>query len=86
VDANTVKPVVACPPYSDKYGGADVFSSLRVPSGVGCVVTIEAEAAAIAVAKIFGLQDKQTEQTVAAHQWQKKIEIEKANETIKNMK
>jgi 5-(carboxyamino)imidazole ribonucleotide mutase len=86
VDANTIKPVIACPPYSDKYGGVDVFSSLRVPSGVGCVVTIEAEAAAIAVAKIFGLQNKETEQTVAAYQWQKKTDIEKANETIKNMK
>jgi 5-(carboxyamino)imidazole ribonucleotide mutase len=26
VDANTTKPVIACPPYSEKYGGADVFS------------------------------------------------------------
>ncbi len=86
VDANTTKPVVACPPYSEKYGGVDVFSSLRVPSGVGCVVTIEAEAAAIAVAKIFALQDKQSEATIAAYQRQKKVEIEKADETIKNMK
>ncbi|TRO42830.1 AIR carboxylase family protein, partial [Candidatus Bathyarchaeota archaeon] len=31
VDANTSKPVIACPPYSEKYGGTDVFSSLRVP-------------------------------------------------------
>ena len=30
VDSSTIKPVIACPPYSDKYSGADIFSSLRV--------------------------------------------------------
>ncbi len=27
-------PVIACPPVSDAFGGADVFSSLRMPSGI----------------------------------------------------
>ena len=31
VDANVTVPVIACPPYSDKFGGADVYSSLRMP-------------------------------------------------------
>ncbi len=86
VDANTVKPVIACPPYAEKYGGADVYSSLRVPSGIGSLVTIEPEGAAIAVAKIFALEDKEMEKRVANFQLEKKKEIEKANETIKNMK
>jgi 5-(carboxyamino)imidazole ribonucleotide mutase len=86
VDANTSKPVIACPPYSEKYSGIDVFSSLRVPSGVGCVVTIEPEAAAIAAAKIFGVEDKKIERLVADYQTSKKKELEKADETIKNMK
>ena len=55
IDGSTTKPVIACPPYSEKYGGADIYSSLRVPSGIGSVVTIEPEAAAIAAAKIFAL-------------------------------
>ena len=33
-DANVTAPVIACPPYSDKFGGADLYSSLRLPSGV----------------------------------------------------
>jgi 5-(carboxyamino)imidazole ribonucleotide mutase len=86
VDANTSKPVIACPPYSDKYGGVDVFSSLRVPSGVGLMVTIEPEAAAIAAAKILGVEDKQVEKTIKEYQAKKKNEVEKADETIKNMK
>src|SRR3989304_92350 len=40
-DANTSKPAIACPPYSEKFGGADIYSSLRVPSGIGTTVTIE---------------------------------------------
>ncbi|MEM2816664.1 MAG: AIR carboxylase family protein, partial [Candidatus Bathyarchaeia archaeon] len=43
VDAHTSKPVIACPPYSEKFAGADIFSSLRVPSGIGSVITIEPE-------------------------------------------
>jgi len=31
-DAQTHCPVIACPPYSDKYGGADLFSSVRIES------------------------------------------------------
>ena len=33
VDANVTAPVIACPPYSAKYGGADLYSSLRMPRG-----------------------------------------------------
>ena len=85
VDANTTKPVIACPPYSEKYGGTDVFSSLRVPSGIGSLVTIEPEGAAIAVAKIFALDDKELETHVKDYQSGKKKEIEKANETVKKL-
>ena len=85
MDANTAKPVVACPPYSDKFGGTDVFSSLRVPSGIGSVLTIEPEGAAIAAAKILALSDKELEKRVSAYQSSKKIEIEKANERVKKL-
>lgn len=86
VDANTTKPVIACPPYSEKFGGADIFSSLRVPSGIGSVVTIEAEGAAIAAAKILALHDQDLEKTIREYQLGKKKEIEKANETVKKAK
>ena len=85
VDANTSKPVIACPPYSEKFGGADVFSSLRVPSGIGSVVTIEPEGAAIAAAKILALSDEELERRVKDYQSGKKKEIEKANEIAKKM-
>jgi 5-(carboxyamino)imidazole ribonucleotide mutase len=85
VDANTTKPVIACPPYSDKFAGVDIFSSLRVPSGVGSVVTIEPEGAAIAAAKIFALEDKRLEERIKAYQKAKKEETERADESARRM-
>jgi 5-(carboxyamino)imidazole ribonucleotide mutase len=86
VDANSSKPVIACPPYLEKYGGADIYSSLRVPSGIGSVVTIEPEGAAIATAKILALEDAELVQTVKNYQASKRTELEKANETVKKLK
>jgi 5-(carboxyamino)imidazole ribonucleotide mutase len=86
IDGNTGKPVIACPPYSEKFGGADIFSSLRVPSGIGSVVTIEPEGAAIAAAKILGLEDAQLAVNVIEYQEGKRKELEKANDAIKEFK
>ncbi|MGA3290746.1 MAG: AIR carboxylase family protein [Candidatus Bathyarchaeia archaeon] len=86
IDGNTSKPVIACPPYSEKFGGADIISSLRVPSGIGSVVTIESEGAAIAVAKIFALGDSELAERVKNYQVAKKKELEKANESVKKLK
>jgi 5-(carboxyamino)imidazole ribonucleotide mutase len=86
VDANTAKPVIACPPYSEKYGGADIYSSLRVPSGIGSTVTIEPEGAAIAAAKILALEDKELEKRLVYYQSAKKKAVEKANDTVKTLK
>lgn len=86
VDANTSKPVIACPPYSEKFGGADIYSSLRVPSGIGSLVTVEPEGAAIAAAKILALEDKELEKRVKDYQSAKKKELEKANDAVKKLK
>lgn len=86
VDANTSKPVIACPPYSEKFGGADIYSSLRVPSGIGSLVTVEPEGAAIAAAKILALEDKELEKRIKDYQLGKRKEIEKANDTVKKLK
>ena len=85
IDSNTAKPVIACPPYSEKFGGADIYSSLRVPSGIGSVVTIEPEGAAIAIAKILGLEDADLLANVKAYQEDKRKELEKANESVKKL-
>ena len=85
VDANTSKPVIACPPSSDKFGGADIFSSLRVPSGIGSLLTIEPEGAAIAAAKISALEDKELNKKLKEYQQMKKLELKKADESVKKL-
>lgn len=67
VDAAVSAPVIACPPISEAFGGADVFSSLRMPSGVAPALVLEPEAAALLAAKILGRREQvrkvQAEQT-----------------------
>ena len=50
-------PVIACPPYSEKFGGADLFSSLRMPSGVAPAVVLDPAGAAQLAAKILAVGD-----------------------------
>jgi 5-(carboxyamino)imidazole ribonucleotide mutase len=57
IDANTANPVIACPPYSEKFAGLDVLSSLRMPSGVCPAVVLEPRNAALLAAKMLGLVD-----------------------------
>jgi phosphoribosylcarboxyaminoimidazole (NCAIR) mutase len=50
------------------------------------VVTIEPEAAAIAAAKIFAVEDKALAKRVSDYQQEKKRELEKADGSIKKLK
>lgn len=68
VDAHVAAPVIACPPYSDKFAGGDVLSSLRAPSGVAPAVVLEPEGAALLAAKLLGLADPALRQRVQAAQ------------------
>ena len=68
VDGSVAAPVIACPPASDRFGGADVFSSLRMPSGIAPAVVLEPGAAALLAAKILGLSIPEVAESVAAAQ------------------
>ena len=57
VDAQVSAPVIACPPPSDAFGGADVYSSLRMPGGVAPAVVLDPAGAALLAAKILGLSN-----------------------------
>ncbi|KXB05313.1 N5-carboxyaminoimidazole ribonucleotide mutase [candidate division MSBL1 archaeon SCGC-AAA382A20] len=82
VDANTQYPVIACPPYSSKFGGADIFSSLRMPSGVSPMVILDPEAAALAVAKIFSLSNPELSEKVSSYQKKIQKKVEESDENI----
>ena len=81
-DAQTYCPVIACPPYSDKFGGGDLFSSVRMPSGVAPLTVLSPENAALAAAKIIGLSNPTVKNKVAEFQEKKRKELEEADLSI----
>jgi 5-(carboxyamino)imidazole ribonucleotide mutase len=83
VDANTCRPVIACPPYSDKFAGVDIFSSLRMPSGSGLATVLEPEAAAILAAKILAIAADEIAEKIEKRQNELKDIINKADEKVK---
>ncbi len=81
VDANTKYPVIACPPRPEKFWSVDIYSSLRMPSGVAPLVVLEPEAAALAAVKILSLGDKELSKKIAAYQGRIKEKV-KADDQV----
>jgi phosphoribosylaminoimidazole carboxylase PurE protein len=86
VDANVTAPVIACPPPSEAFGGADVFSSLRMPSGVVPAVVLDPEGAALLAVKMLALVDPGLEQQVIAAQEQARARIEADDQELQGDK
>jgi 5-(carboxyamino)imidazole ribonucleotide mutase len=84
VDASVAAPVISCPPYSDRYAGADLFSSLRMPSGVAPVTVLEPAAAALAAAKIFALTDPAVQDTIVKFQQNQTQKIMSDDEELRS--
>lgn len=85
-DAQTHCPVIACPPYSDKFGGADIYSSIRMPSGVAPLTVLSPENAALAAAKILGLSNPGIQKRIIEFQDKKRKELEEADNNLVNEK
>ncbi len=83
-DAQTHCPVIACPPYSDKFGGGDLFSSVRMPSGVAPLTVLSPENAALAAAKILGLNNPQIQSIITEYQNKKRVELEEADQALQS--
>ena len=82
VDANTRYPVIACPPYSDRFGGMDILSSLRLPSGIASPTILEPEGAALLAAKLLALSDAKMSQRVVSYQQRFATELAQADEEV----
>ena len=67
-DGSVSAPVIACPPSSESFGGADVYSSLRMPSGIAPAVVLEPVNAALLAAKIFGVTNAEVREQVRVSQ------------------
>jgi len=82
VDANTRYPILACPPYSARYAGMDVLSSLRLPSGIASPTILEPEGAALLAAKILALSDAQLQQRIQNYKDRFVTELITADEEV----
>lgn len=82
VDAQTNNPVLNCPPYSEKYAGLDILSSLRMPGGVASLTVLEPVQVALAAAKIISLSDIKIKEKIFSYQKEIKEKIKKADQDL----
>jgi len=67
VAANSVHPVIACPPHASKEEYMiDIHSSLRMPSDTPVLIVIDPGNAALAAARILALTDKGLQKKIAS--------------------
>jgi 5-(carboxyamino)imidazole ribonucleotide mutase len=85
VDANTLHPVIACPPYSERFGGMDILSSLRLPSGIASPTILEPEGAALLAAKMLALFDQQLTQRLKDYKQHLTDELVQADEEVQKL-
>ena len=83
VDANTTQPVIACPPPSDKFATVDIFSVLRMPTGVAPMVVLNPENAAIAAIKVLGVVDTGLRDKIKKYQRTQKEALKRADTELK---
>lgn len=86
VDANTRYPVIACPPRPEKSWSVDIYSSLRMPSGVAPLVILNPESAALAAVKILGLGDRRLAKKIADYQSTMKKKIKVSDQSLRRRK
>jgi 5-(carboxyamino)imidazole ribonucleotide mutase len=68
----TKYPVIACPPDSEKYEGAKIFSSVATPKGIPVAYIPKPENAALAAVKILALSNHSLYESLS--QYKQKIE------------
>lgn len=84
MDANTVHPVITCPPVSATFAGADIYSSLRMPSGVAPMVVLDPQGAALAAAKILALSDPELRARISTYQDEMTQNVVRADESLRS--
>jgi 5-(carboxyamino)imidazole ribonucleotide mutase/phosphoribosylaminoimidazole-succinocarboxamide synthase len=82
-DGAVSAPVIACPPVSDVFGGVDMFSSIRMPSGIAPALVLEPANAALLAAKILGLVDPDVRMAVMKSQVQAAEKIIQDDQALK---
>lgn len=77
VSGNTTCPVINCPPPSSQWASHDIWSSLRLPSGLGCSTVLSADTAALGAAQILAMNNPVLWGKLRAHQANTRIDLVK---------
>ena len=83
VAGHTIRPVIACPPPSDKYAGLVSVSSYYMPSRTPVMYVPDPENAAMAAARIFALSDEKLSGKLNKLLADAKREIEEADRELR---
>lgn len=82
VAGNTALPVINCPPLNKQEQTHDVWSSLSVPSGLGCSTVIYPETAALHAASIFALTDHRVWSRLRGLQLGRELALQEADRAL----
>jgi len=80
VAGHTTRPVIGCPPYSEKYSGMSAISTFYMPSKASVLFVPEPENAALAAIRIFALSDERLANDLKDYMLGTKAEIELADQ------
>ncbi|PBC25639.1 bifunctional phosphoribosylaminoimidazole carboxylase/phosphoribosylaminoimidazole succinocarboxamide synthetase [Apis cerana] len=84
LSGNTSLPVINCPPFKENIS-QDLWSSINVPSGIGCTTVIYPESAALAAAQIHALHDHLVWACLRVKQLKNYIALKQADINLKNL-
>ncbi|OWF52899.1 multifunctional protein ADE2-like [Mizuhopecten yessoensis] len=79
-------PVINCPPLSGEWAAHDIWSSMRLPSGLGCATVMYPEAAGLAAAQILSLTDHVIWSKIRAKQLNTWVGLKQADRKMRNDK
>ena len=86
LSGNTTYPVINCPPVSAVNMQVDAWSSLNMPSGLGCATVLYPEAAALHAAQMLGLTDFMIWSKLRVKQLQNFITLKKADKQVRGVR
>lgn len=82
ISGNSPLPVINCPP---SYNERDIWSSLNVPSGLGCTTVLYPEAAALNAAQIIGLSNYIVWSKLRVKQLNNYVTLANADKKLRNL-
>ncbi|MCX7944901.1 MAG: AIR carboxylase family protein [Deltaproteobacteria bacterium] len=83
-DGSTTKPVIACPPLDGQNILYDIYSTIRMPSGIAPLLVLTPENAALASAKIIGIKDENVRKRVEEYQKAQQKKLFDADKELSN--